>query len=84
MSPGGGLSHRACASLCLIGEVPAVLVVASPIAGADFLVLAGPDGGPPPDSFRNYTARPIELEGDVVRLGKVLIFRADPSKVKQL
>lgn len=84
MLPGGGLSHRACASLCLLGEVPAILVVAAPVAGADFLVLAGPDGREPPALFRDYIARPISLEGDVERLGTILIFRADPSTVKQL
>ena len=84
MTPGGGLAHRACASLCLIGEVPPVFVVASPVAGASFLLLAGPDGGEAPALLNDFIARPIELEGEVERLGAMMIFRVDPKKVRQL
>lgn len=84
MTPGGGLAHRACASLCLIGEVPAIFVVATPVAGASFLLLAGPDGGEPPASVRNIVAKPVEFEGDVERIGQMLIFRVDPASAKVL
>jgi hypothetical protein len=84
MTPGGGLAHRACATLCVIGEVPAVFVLASPVAGASFLLLAGPDGGLPPESLRDLIARPVELEGDVEKLGAMFIFRVDPAKARVL
>ena len=84
MAPGGGLSHRACAVVCLIGEVPPIFVVAEPVAGSTFLLLAGPDGGPMPESLRAYAAKPLELEGDIERLGSILIFRIDPKKARLL
>ena len=84
MTPGGGLSHRACAVVCLIGEVPAIFVVAEPVAGSSFLLLAGPDGGPMPEVLRPYAAKPLELEGEVERLGSILIFRIDPTKAHLL
>ena len=84
MTPGGGLSHRACAVVCLIGEVPAIFVVAEPVAGSSFLLLAGPDGGAMPDELRPFTAKPLELEGEVERLGSILIFRVDPNKARLL
>ena len=84
MAPGGGLSHRACAVVCLIGEVPAIFVVAEPVAGSSFLLLAGPDGGPLPAELLAYAAKPLQLEGEVERLGSMLIFRVDPTKARLL
>jgi hypothetical protein len=84
MTPGGGLSHRACAVVCLIGEIPAIFVVAEPVAGSSFLLLAGPDGGAMPNELRPYAAKPLELEGEVERLGSILIFRVDPRKARLL
>lgn len=84
MRPGSGLSHRACAELCLIGDVPAIFVAAAPVAGRQFLVLAGPDGGKPPASLRDLTALPVELEGEVERRGDVLIFKVDPGRARLL
>ncbi len=80
MTPGFGLAHRACASLCLIGEVPAIFVTAAPVAGASFLLLAGPDGAAPGPWIHDMIARPVELEGEVEKLGAMLIFRVDPAK----
>ena len=37
MRPGEGLAHKACASVCVLGGVPPVLVVAGPVAGHEFL-----------------------------------------------
>jgi hypothetical protein len=82
MTPGGGLAHRACASLCLDGEVPAVFVTASPVAGFSFLVLAGPDGGLPPEAMRAFIGRPVVLEGEVQRLGALALLRVDPARME--
>ena len=84
MKPGSGLAHRACATLCIDGAVPAIFVVASPVAGATYLLLAGPDGGPLPADLRGLIARPIELEGDVERLGAILVFKVDPARARAL
>lgn len=80
MKPGSGLAHRACARLCLTGEVPAVFVVASPIAGHSFLLLAAADGGPPPAALRDRAALPVVLEGDVERRGDMLVLRVADIK----
>jgi hypothetical protein len=84
MRPGSGLSHRACAALCLIGDVPAIFVAAAPVAGRQFLVLASPDGSKPPPSLRSLVALPVELEGEVERRGDMLIFRVDFDKARLL
>jgi hypothetical protein len=84
MTPGFGLAHRACATLCLIGDVPAIFVVADPIEGASFLLIAGPDGGPPGEWIRDMIARPVELVGAVERVGTMLVFKVDPQKARLL
>jgi hypothetical protein len=84
MTPGFGLAHRACATICIIGEVPAIFVVADPIEGASFLLIAGPDGGPPGTWIRDMIARPVELVGVVERVGKMLVFKVDPQKARLL
>ncbi len=84
MRPGSGLFHRACAELCLIGDVPAIFVAAAPVAGRQFLVLASSDGGKPPASLRTLVALPVELEGEVERRGDVLIFKVDFNRARLL
>jgi hypothetical protein len=82
MRPGSGLAHRACANLCLIGDVPPIFVTAAPVAGRSFLVLAGPDGGAPPAELRDLTALLVELEGEVERVGDILVLKADPNRAR--
>jgi hypothetical protein len=84
MTPGFGLAHRACATICLIGDVPAIFVVAEPIEGQSFLLLAGPDGEPPGPWIREMIARPVELTGMVERVGQMLVFKVDPKKARIL
>ena len=82
MRPGSGLAHRACATLCLAGGVPPVLVTAGPVAGAGYLLLAGADGGPIPASLRALTALRVEIDGTLERRGDLLVFRADGSRLR--
>ncbi|WP_293862589.1 hypothetical protein [uncultured Alsobacter sp.] len=84
MRPGSGLSHRACAELCLLGDVPAIFVAAMPVAGRQFLVLAAQDGGKPPPALLDLTALPVELEGEVERRGDMLIFKVDMRHARLL
>ncbi|MDH4439245.1 MAG: hypothetical protein QE284_02570 [Rhizobium sp.] len=81
MKPGTGLAHKACANLCITGGVPPVFVTTSPVEGRNFLLMAGPDGGPLPRELLDQTAMLIELEGEVEQRDDILIFRVDaPAK----
>lgn len=82
MRPGSGIAHKACANLCLIGDIPAILVTVAPVAGSHFLLLAGRDGGPLPPEIRDWVAIPVELQGDVERVGNVLVLRVDATKMR--
>lgn len=84
MRPGTGLSHKACANFCLIGDIPPVLVTTAPVAGQNYLLIAGPDGGPIPAGLLDYVAVLVEVEGQVTRRGDLLILRIDPDSVRVL
>jgi hypothetical protein len=83
MRPGAGLAHKACANLCLTGEVPAVFVAADPVAGSHFLLLADADGGPVPTALLGRVGIPVTLQGEVERIGNVLVLRLDPQPARR-
>ncbi|MFT7059635.1 MAG: hypothetical protein ACJASV_002146 [Pseudorhodobacter sp.] len=82
MRPGRGLAHRACANLCLIGQVPPVFVSSGPVDGHEFLLMANADGGPLTDEILDFTAIFVEVEGDVERRGDMLVFKIAPETIK--
>ena len=84
MRPGRGLSHKACANLCLEGGVPPVFVASAPLEGSEFLLVGGADGGPMPDTLLHQVATYVEIEGEVERRGSLLVLKADPSSLKVL
>jgi hypothetical protein len=84
MRPGTGLAHKACANLCLLGGIPPVFVSSQPVEGSEFLMLAGPDGGPLPNWLYDRTAVFLTIEGDIERRGDLLIFRVDPASLELL
>lgn len=82
MRPGRGLAHKACAALCLVGDVPPVFVSTQPIEGSDFMLITGPDGEFIPDMAYDYIGQFITLEGDLERRGDVMILRMDPTTME--
>ncbi|MEM1382583.1 MAG: hypothetical protein AAGG06_02955 [Pseudomonadota bacterium] len=79
MRPGTGLAHKACANLCLIGGVPPVFVATGPVEGRQFFLMAGQDGGPLSDGSLDYVGALVEAEGQVLRLGDLMVFQMDPA-----
>ncbi len=82
MRPGRGLAHKACANLCLFGDIPPVFVSTKPVEGSEFLMVLGPDGGPLPKQALDYIGQYITLEGAVARHGDMLVFRMDPETIE--
>ncbi|MFG5382737.1 hypothetical protein [Yoonia sp. R2-816] len=82
MRPGRGLAHKACANLCLLGDVPPVFVSTQPIEGSDFMLITGPDGTRLPDAAYNYIGQFISLEGDLERRGDILVLRMDTTTME--
>ncbi|MEO1776448.1 MAG: hypothetical protein AAFS07_15990 [Pseudomonadota bacterium] len=79
MRPGLGLSHKACANLCIVGGVPMVMATTAPLEGARFLLVTGPDGGAAPQALLDRTAELVSLEGQVSRIDDLLVLHADPD-----
>ncbi|MEM7423864.1 MAG: hypothetical protein AAF334_09070 [Pseudomonadota bacterium] len=84
MRPGRGIAHKACANLCLVGDIPPVLALTGAIEGSRFMLIGGPGGTPMPPALLNETAALIEIEGMVLRRGDLLILHADPATLKVL
>lgn len=84
MRPGRGLSHKACANLCLIGGAPPVFVSADPVDGETFFVMADHNGNALSERLLDYTAIYVSIEGEVERRGGILVFKADPASLEVL
>lgn len=82
MRPGGGLAHKACANVCLIGGVPPVLVSTGDVAGSQYLLPLGLDGKMLPDGFRDLVGIRAVYEGEVFRVGDLRVFRTDVAKAR--
>ncbi|MEP0503940.1 MAG: hypothetical protein ABJD13_05570 [Paracoccaceae bacterium] len=82
MRPGRGLAHKACANLCLLGDVPPIFVSSQPVMGEEYLLITGPDGTPLPREAYDRVAQFIEVEGDISRHGDMLVFAIDASTME--
>lgn len=84
MRPGRGISHRACANLCLIGGIPPVFVSSAPVEGRDFFLMADKDGAPLHERYLKHVALFVSLDGEIERRGNLLIFKVDLDSLKVL
>lgn len=84
MRPGRGLSHRACADLCLAGGIPPVFVSSRPIEGNEFLLVTGPAGTGLPEAARRFIAQYVSVEGEITRRGDLLVFAMDPATLEPI
>lgn len=82
MRPGRGLAHKACAALCLVGDVPPVFVSTQPIEGTDFMLITGPDGTGLPKAAYDYIGQFITAEGDLSRRGDLLVLEIDTDTLE--
>lgn len=78
MRPGNGAVHRSCATRCLSGGAPPLLIVHDSTGPAGFILLTGPDGKPlPKENLLKFVATPVVVTGEVLREGEMLRMRAD-------
>jgi len=83
MKPGRLGTHKACATRCIAGGIPPILIVQD----ADRLVqlvLVGADGEPVNDAVLELIAEPVRVTGEVERHGDLLVLRADPETIERL
>jgi len=81
MRPGRGLAHKACANLCLLGNVPPVFVSTQPVLGEQYLLITGPDGTRLPREAYDYVAQYVTAEGEITRRGDLLVWEIDVDTI---
>lgn len=84
MKPGDGKTHKACASLCVRGGIPPMLVSTQPDGTLRFTLLADEHGEPLSDQVLPLVADPIEVQGDLVSVGGVECLRVRVSDIRRL
>jgi hypothetical protein len=84
MKPGHGKPHRACAVRCISGGLPPVFVVRDAGDRLSYLLLVGADGRTINQEILDVVAEPLEITGQVVRHGDLLVLRADPEGYRRL
>ncbi len=84
MQPGDGKTHKACATLCIKGGIPPMFLVRDTQGRAAAYLLTDAEGGAIPESVHPYIADPIELTGQVLRDGDLLVLQADLGSIKRL
>jgi hypothetical protein len=84
MKPGSTKPHRACATRCISGGVPPVLLVRDDEGRAAYLLLVSASGAAVNADVLDKVAEPVRITGRVQRLGDQLVLRADPAGYERL
>lgn len=86
MKPGSTKPHRACATRCLSGGIPPVLLVRDEAGLASYLLLVSESGEPIGTRIveRDLVAEPVRIRGAVQRIGDSFVLRTDPESIERL
>ena len=84
MNPGSGITHRACATLCIHGGVPPLLAVRHVDGRSEGIILAGPGGEAIGDRLSGLIATPVGMTGRLVRRGAATLLYVDPRDIQRL
>lgn len=84
MRPNEGLSHKACAMLCIASGVPPYFGVRDSQGRERALMITDPDGNALVQPILRFVAEPIEAIGRIVRIDDLFQFRMDPGSVRRL
>lgn len=84
MNPGSGVTHRACATVCVRGGVPPLLEVRRADGGREGIVLAGSRGEAVGDRLEGLIATPVGMTGRLVRRGGTTFLFVDPGEIRRL
>ncbi len=84
MKPGDGKTHKACATLCIKGGIPPMLVTFDGTGRRRCLIMCAKDGGPLSPEAHRFIADPIEVTGDLVESHGISLLRVDPKDIRRL
>lgn len=83
MKPGEGKTHKACATLCIAGGIPPMLLVRDDERRTYYL-LSDVDGGPVNEKVLPYVADPVEITGRLERRDDLTILRMDAGAIRRV
>jgi nitrite reductase/ring-hydroxylating ferredoxin subunit len=84
MKPGSGKGHHDCAVRCISGGAPAALVAQASDGTTWVLLLVAPSGRPLGPELLDRVAEPVEVTGEVTRLGSLALLVAEPASFLRL
>jgi hypothetical protein len=84
MRPNEGLSHKACATLCIASGVPPYFGVRDGQGRERALMITDPDGRALVQPILEFVAEPIEAVGRIVQIDDLFQFRMDVGTVRRL
>ena len=81
MNPGQSKPHRDCAVACLRGGIPPLFIVKDASGNVSELWLLSDKNEPVNKEILDFVAEPIEITGEVSRIGNQLFFKINPSQI---
>ena len=84
MNPGHTKPHRECASLCIRGGIPPMFVARAADGRSVNLWLLSETGQPVNNLVLDFVAEPLEITGQVSRIGDQLYLNANPADYRRV
>lgn len=84
MKPGHGKTHKECATLCISGGIPPVLVVRDAKGVAEYYLLTDENGGALSREAWPLIADPVEVSGELEEVGGTMRLRVRVGDVRRL
>lgn len=84
MKPGREKTHRACASLCIRGGIPPLFLVDTADGASSHFLLVDAQGRAVNGRILDKIAEPLEITGQVERVGDHYVLKADPETYRRL
>lgn len=79
-----GKTHKACASLCIRGGIPPSFWARTRDGRESVLLMTDAQGGPMPMDILPLVADPVTAQGEIIRVGDILEFRAEPDAYSRI
>lgn len=84
MKPGDGKAHRACASLCIRGGIPPVLVSRDEGGQSVYTVIVARDRSPIGTALLDLVAQPVEIRGELIETAGLRVLCTDIQSIRTL
>lgn len=84
MKPGQGKTHKSCATLCILGDIPPMFMVRHTETTQSAYLLLDQWGNAIKDKIIPFVADPVEITGIVGWRGDLPVFMIDPQSIRRL